>query len=431
MINGNLDIWEYNSGCCAGYASGGFLADSIVTGQISSGSQQQWFTRNSNQGSWIGGVWNMVQIGSKGSPDGHCGDQGGNPETIISSTDIIAEKPYIHYNSGKFYLQIPNVEMNKVGASNYGVNEESIDFSNVYVTSPTDTAAIINGKLSSGIKYVVITPGLYNLTQAIMVTQSNTVILGLGMATLISGAGNAVIKVASNIDGVRISGLLLQAGSIKSTTLLAVGSMSAMLKGGVRYNASNPSILYDIFARVGGTNDPSEFQVSTTSMIDVYNDNVIIDDSWFWRADHDITGNVYNGNNPVSSGLRVYGNGVIAYGLAVEHTLGDLVLWTGNNGKTYFFQSEYPYDVTQSNYGDIGYVAFRVNGSSFEGYGIGAYCYFRDHVVTVANGMVTPSDAKMVDPLTVFLNGNGQITHVWNNKGDTVAAIGKQAYICS
>ena len=427
QINGDINIWEYNSGCCAGYASGGYLSDSIITGQISSGSQQQWITRNSNQGSWLGGVWNMVQVGCKGSPSGHCGDTGGNPETIIDSTPIIAEKPYIYYNSGKYYLQIPNPEMNKIGASSYGTNEISIDFTNVYVTSPTDTADTINNKLSSGIQYVVITPGIYNLTSPITINKSNTVILGLGMATLISGNGNAIIQISSNVDGVRIAGLLLQAGSIKSETLLSVGSMST---GNYKYNSSNPTILYDIFARVGGTNDPSQFQVSTTSMIDIYNDYVIIDNSWLWRADHDITGSVSNSDNPVLSGLRVYGNNVITYGLAVEHTLGDLVLWNGNNGKTYFFQSEFPYDVTQSNYGDKGYVAFRVNGSSFEGYGIGAYCYFRDHAVTVQNGMVTSNDAKMVDPLTVFLNGNGQITHVWNNQGDAVAAVGKQAYVC-
>ena len=185
-----------------------------------------------------------------------------------------------------------------------------------------------------------------------------------------------------------------------------------------------------MFARVGGTNNPAQYQVSTTSMIDVYNDYTIIDDSWLWRADHDISGEVYNSNNPVASGARIYGNNVITYGLAAEHTLGDLVLWTGNNGKAYFYQSEYPYDVTQANYGDMNYVAFRVNGSGFEGYGIGAYCYFRDHAVTVANGMVTPTDAKMVNPLTVFLNGNGEILNVWNNQGGAVAAVGKQAYVC-
>ena len=54
IINGSLQLWQYNEGCCAGYASGGYMSDSIVTGEISAGSQQQCFTRNSNMGNWSG-----------------------------------------------------------------------------------------------------------------------------------------------------------------------------------------------------------------------------------------------------------------------------------------------------------------------------------------------------------------------------------------
>eukprot|EP01083_Nonionella_stella_P238198 834913_1 len=60
IINGNLQLWQYNEGCCAGYASGGYISDSIVNGIISSGSQQQFFIRNTNMNIWDGGVWNMV-----------------------------------------------------------------------------------------------------------------------------------------------------------------------------------------------------------------------------------------------------------------------------------------------------------------------------------------------------------------------------------
>ncbi len=50
--------------------------------------------------------------------------------------------------------------------------------------------------------------------------------------------------------------------------------------------------------------------------------------------------------NPVATGIQVNGDNVIAYGLAVEHTLGNMVEWNGNQGRVYFYQSEYPYDVT-------------------------------------------------------------------------------------
>jgi len=36
----------------AGYASGGFMADSYVTGNIYAGSQQQWFSRNVDMATW-------------------------------------------------------------------------------------------------------------------------------------------------------------------------------------------------------------------------------------------------------------------------------------------------------------------------------------------------------------------------------------------
>ena len=53
-----------------------------------------------------------------------------------------------------------------------------------------------------------------------------------------------------------------------------------------------------------------------------------------------VSGLVYNGDNAVDTGIRVYGDNVITYGLAVEHALKDMARWSGNNGRAYFFQSE-------------------------------------------------------------------------------------------
>ena len=79
-----------------------------------------------------------------------------------------------------------------------------------------------------------------------------------------------------------------------------------------------------------------------------------------WRADHDVGGLVYSSHNPVATGIEVNGNFVRAYGLFVEHTLGDMVVWNGEDGEVYFFQSELPYDATQSNYADKGYHSYHV-----------------------------------------------------------------------
>lgn len=53
-------------------------------------------------------------------------------------------------------------------------------------------------------------------------------------------------------------------------------------------------------------------------------------------------------------GLRVDGDDVTMYSLAVEHTLKDLTVWNGERGRTYFYQSELPYGVTQAQFGDPG-----------------------------------------------------------------------------
>ena len=125
---------------------------------------------------------------------------------------------------------------------------------------------------------------------------------------------------------------------------------------------------------------------------------------------------------------------MIAYGLASEHTLGNLVEWNGNNGHVYFYQSEYPYDVTQENYGNMGYVSYKVNDnvSSHYAYGIGAYSYFRDHYVDVTASIVAPTSdqVKFTNSLSVFLNGQGKIDYVIDQTGNSVSGNGQTAYVC-
>ena len=60
VVANSLKLYEYRGGGAAGYASGGFLADSVVKGTVASGAQQQWLTRNSDVGKWAEGVWNSA-----------------------------------------------------------------------------------------------------------------------------------------------------------------------------------------------------------------------------------------------------------------------------------------------------------------------------------------------------------------------------------
>jgi len=102
--------------------------------------------------------------------------------------------------------------------------------------------------------------------------------------------------------------------------------------------------------------------------------------------------------------------------------------------KFFFYQSELPYDVTESNFGTPGYTGYRVMSgvNTHTGHGIGVYSFFRDNSVTTASGITTNStstNVKFNNAVTWFITGNGQITHVINNKGNTVPP-GK-AYICT
>lgn len=64
--------------------------------------------------------------------------------------------------------------------------------------------------------------------------------------------------------------------------------------------------------------------------------------------------------------MIVNGNDVTMYGLMVEHFLEYQTLWNGNGGRTYFYQSEIPYDVPDqaswmSHNGTVnGYASYKV-----------------------------------------------------------------------
>ena len=170
-------------------------------------------------------------------------------------------------------------------------------------------------------------------------------------------------------------------------------------------------------------------------MVRIEADHVVTDNAWLWRADHDIAGLVKEGRNYVRTGLEVLGDNVTTYGLAVEHTLGDLVQWKGNDGRCYFYQSELPYDVKQSEFGDAGSVGFRVDAEvqQFAGYGVGVYSFFRDFNVTIENGIEVPdkTGVTMQNAFTKFLTGLGGIEHVINGEGgSTVENHDSPQYVC-
>ena len=175
--------------------------------------------------------------------------------------------------------------------------------------------------------------------------------------------------------------------------------------------------IHDVNARVGGPTLPTGKQAMVTAMVTIDSDAVIGDNMWLWRADHVAGGGlVKNEDNPCDHGLVVNGDDVTMYALAAEHTLKDIVQWNGDRGASYFFQAELPYDVKT-----YPYSGYNVTEAVTEhlSYGAGVYHFFRDYPVVVKSAITCPPalESSFHDPLAVFLNGNGTILHILNDKG--------------
>ena len=57
-----------------------------------------------------------------------------------------------------------------------------------------DTAESMNKALSEG-KHLLLTPGIYSLTEPIVVENENTIVMGMGLATLESKYGDTLFEV--------------------------------------------------------------------------------------------------------------------------------------------------------------------------------------------------------------------------------------------
>ena len=419
-VNGLTTLMDYCTG--PSFASGGFIADSEFDGStIVNGSQQQWLVRNSSVDGWSNGVWNQVFSGVTGAPaqcfpaQASCG-----PYTTLATSPVTRDAPYLYVDSrGKYKVFVPAAQHDSAGASWAGgsTSGTSIPLDDFFVADPTDGVRAINNALSRG-QNLILTPGVYQLDRTIQVKRADTVVLGLGFPTLVPADG-VVPMTVDDVPGVKLEGLLFDAGPVNSPVLLQIGS-----RHGHRSDPDDPTSLQDVFFRIGGAT-PGK---ATTSLI-VNSDDVLLDDIWAWRADH---GNGVGWTaNTADTGLIVNGDDVTAYGLFVEHYQKYEVIWNGDDGRVVFFQNEMPYDPpSQAAWMEAphvpGWAAFKVGNwvRSFSGYGMGSYSFFNQGVdIFAAHAFEVPKTlprSSLNDLLTIFLdavNGKGGILNVVNDTG--------------
>lgn len=249
------------------------------------------------------------------------------------------------------------------------------------------------------------------------------------------------MKIA-DVPGVIVAGITVDAGTVNSKALMEIGKKHTRHSSKAS-SSSNPTTLSDVYFRVGGPHIGK-----TTTALVVNSDNVLIDHTWVWRADHGeeaftagVSGDTDRWKtNTAKNGVIVNGDNVTATGFFVEHFQGNNVIWNGNGGTVLLFQSELAYDApTQADWtqpdGTLGWASYKVGSKvkTHHLYGGGAYVYQRnDPTIHTENGFVVPktSGVKLHHILTVNLDG-GVLDHVVNGEGAAadMTKVGKPVYI--
>jgi hypothetical protein len=463
------------------YSSGGFVANAECDGETNFAANQQWFSRAVNLNGVVnGGAWSTVFSGCSGNvPSQGPSGPGDLVISVEETPKVRLEKPYIVMNeSGDYELLVPkatttettgahldgsNTEVRcfskvKVGKAILPLDEEGnyVEYDDNKYNDLTDADKELTLELQQALdegKDLVLSPGIYFLTQPLVVKKPNQVILGIGMATLIAPQdGSPCIRVKAGTPGVRVASLVLEASVQKESK--SVHGNADGVKSLIDFgepdktgtadpgDPTNPGLISDIFTRVGGSN--LDRSVMTDAMVRVFSGNVVGDNLWLWRADHvklkpgetpndsrfpryhqvriweEVDGKQVKVDECITkNAIVVEGNDVNIYGLFAEHTTEDQMVWKGENGSVCFFQCELPYDVNHS----FAHTGYHVHESvkSHTGRGIGVYSNFTCFDVQAEKGLKFPlmGGVKILNPFTVFLNGYGGIKNVLH-EGETV-----------
>jgi hypothetical protein len=430
---GNLTLMDYCTG--PSFASGGFIADTRVKDGgfvLINGSQQQWFTRNSEIGVWTNAVWNQVFTGVVGAPDDSAYPN--PPYTTFETTPLSREKPFLYMDGDTVMVRVADAQTDTRGVSwASGLPAgRSIPLDEFLVVTPSTPLGRITSALSQG-RHVLFTPGMYDIGSTLRVRRADTVVLGIGMPTLTAQRGATPLAIDA-VPGVVIAGLTIDAGPRLSRTLMEVGRPNQAGPA----DPSRPITLSDVYFRVGGP-----YIGKTDTALEINADGVLVDHTWVWRADHgvegfDRTAGTFGDTqrwrtNIGNQGLIVNGDDVTATGLFVEHFQKYNTTWNGERGRVYLYQNELPYDPpTQADWtapdGTLGYAGYKVSDGVKEHFlaGAGVYCFNRNNPdIATANGYEVPETPGVVlyHVMTKNLSGPGRILSIVNGVGPAVDGI--------
>jgi hypothetical protein len=418
-VVGNLDL-------SGGSAGGNLISNSRISGAVIAGfrwvsdstrlgGQFYYYIHDSQIGGFQGHFANYVFSGVQGAPAAEF-----NPGDVtnLSSTPVSREAPYLYVDHQNFKVAVPEARTHVAGY--HWDTRSSLSLNKFFIAKPTDTAQAINDALGHG-KDIILTPGVYKVTEAIHIVRANTIVMGMGLATVTPINGTAAIQV-DDVPGVSISAITVDANTVNSPVLVQVGTPSNRVR--TRNGRAGPisTTLSDVFVRVGGSYAGSH----ATTSFEINQDNVLIDHTWLWRADHGARGTTGWTVNTGDHGLVVNGDHVTALGLFVEHYQKTQILWNGEAGQTIFLQSEAPYDppnqAAYMNGTENGYPFYEVadNVRSHDASGMTAMTLFMaKSPIFIHSAYKAPMtrDVRFHHILGGVLLGTGGIENIINNSG--------------
>ena len=410
-----------------GWSSGGFMADCRVDGTVFAGSQQQWFSRHSAWNKWDGGIWNMVFAGCKNPPPGTWPEV---PVTVIPKPIPVREKPFLLVRGGAWFVHVPALRLQSSDGPSWDSGAAAgtdIPLGEFHLARPEkDNASTLNAALRAG-KHLLFTPGIYPLDDTLVVTRPGTIVLGLGLPSLMPRTGRTVLLVQTG-EGAIISGLMIDATPVETAVLVQFGTPGTHVG-----TPASPVVVHDLFCRVGGYG-----QGKAQRMVEIHTDHLIGENFWLWRADHGAMAGWTE--STCDTGLVVEGDNVTLHGLFVEHTQQYQTIWNGERGRVNFYQSEMPYDPPSqdgwTSPSGAGYASYKIGDKvkTHEAWGLGVYHVFKKAAVIADNAFEAPAGPGIeMNHLFTFRLGGGKpgsgIRHVVSGQGGEVITSQKATVI--
>ncbi len=116
---------------------------------------------------------------------------------------------------------------------------------------------------------------MYHLNSTVNINRANTVVLGLGYATIVADNG-ALPMAVGDVDGVKIASLLFDAGPTNSP-----GPAARSARSGA---SGNHAAAPDPASPTCSSASAARCAAKASAALIVNNNNTIIDHIWAWRA---------------------------------------------------------------------------------------------------------------------------------------------------